>query len=179
MNIKQDIFKLPNLLSLSRLLLSPLVFYLLTIPGLPGKIISLGFLCLIFSTDYFDGYFARKLSLQSDLGRILDPLADKVLILQLLLALIIYRDLNPIVLYAVLIRDIIILSGGLYLTITKKIVLESNVWGKAATAFLMAAALFFILDELWYLALGCLIAGLIMVIVSFILYVISFFKILK
>ena len=164
---------------LSTALLSPLIFYLFTIPGWPGKIITITFLCIIFSTDFFDGYFARKLDLKTDLGRVLDPLADKVLILLLLLALIIYRDLSPIVLYAVLIRDAIILSGGLYLTIRKKIVVESNIWGKTATAFMMVATLFYIIEELWYIALACLITGLVLVMVSFIIYIISFIKLLE
>jgi len=178
MNIKQDILKIPNILSLSRLLLSPLIFYFFTIPGWLGKIITLGFLCLIYSTDFFDGYFARKLSLQSDLGRILDPLADKVLILQLIIALVIYRNLYPIVLYAVLVRDGIILIGGLYLIIKKKVVVESNIWGKATTAIMMVATLLFIIGELWYLALALLIAGLCLAIVSFIIYLSAFFKLL-
>ena len=92
MNLKDDIKKIPNILSLSRIVLSPVVFLLLGIPGLEGKIISIVFLALLFLTDFFDGMLARMLNQTSDLGRILDPLADKALVAVLFIALVFFRE---------------------------------------------------------------------------------------
>jgi len=170
-----DFKKIPNLLSLSRFLLAPLVFYFFSIAGWTGKILTLSFLSLLFLTDFFDGYVARKFNQQSDLGRILDPLADKLLILLLIVALIIYRGLPLYVLFIVLGRDLLILIGGLYITLTKKRVLESNIWGKAATVCMMIAVLVYVLDIWWYISLASLILGLILIVISFITYILAFF----
>ena len=171
-----DFKKIPNLLSLSRLIFAPLVFYFFSLPGWTGKILTLSFLILLFVTDFFDGYLARKLNQQSDLGRILDPLADKLLILLLIIALIVYRELPLYVLFIVLIRDLLILIGGLYLTFTENIVLESNIWGKSSTACIMIAVLIYVLDIWWYISLASLILGLILMLISFITYVLTFLK---
>jgi CDP-diacylglycerol--glycerol-3-phosphate 3-phosphatidyltransferase len=171
-----DLKKIPNLLSLSRFLLAPLVFYFFSLAGWAGKVLTLGFLSLLFATDFFDGYLARKLNQQSDLGRILDPLADKLLILLLITALIIYRDLPLYVLFIVLGRDLLILIGGLYITLTKKIVIESNIWGKAATVCMMIAVLIYVLDIWWYISLASLIAGLTLIFISLLTYIITFFN---
>jgi CDP-diacylglycerol--glycerol-3-phosphate 3-phosphatidyltransferase len=174
-----DLKKIPNLLSLSRFLFAPLVFYFFSLEGWTGKILTLAFLSLLFVTDFFDGYLARKLNQESDLGRILDPLADKLLILLLIVALIIYRDLPLYVLFIVLGRDLAILIGGLYITITKKIVVESNIWGKAATVCMMAAVLIYVLDIWWYISLAGLILGLFLIFISFVTYILTFFKTLR
>jgi CDP-diacylglycerol--glycerol-3-phosphate 3-phosphatidyltransferase len=174
-----DLKKIPNLLSLARFLLAPLVFYFFLLPGWTGKLLTLAFLGLLFITDFFDGYLARKLNQQSDLGRILDPLADKLLILLLITALILYRGLPLYVLFIVLARDLLILAGGLYITFTKKTVLESNIWGKAATVCMMIAVLIYVLDIWWIISLASLILGLALIIISFITYVVTFLNTLR
>ncbi|MEM1668963.1 MAG: CDP-alcohol phosphatidyltransferase family protein, partial [Thermofilaceae archaeon] len=78
MKLEKEIFKIPNLLSLYRLLLS-LIIPILWIRGFSPKWLSL----LIFSgviSDTLDGNLARILKQKTDLGKILDPLADKAFI---------------------------------------------------------------------------------------------------
>lgn len=71
---------LPNLLSLFRIAIIPVLVYLLTFPQ-PLPALLAAFLFLVASlTDYFDGYLARRQRTVSNLGKILDPLADKLLI---------------------------------------------------------------------------------------------------
>src|SRR5919205_1668454 len=71
---------LPNLLTLSRILVIPVVIATFYIPGDFAR----WFGCVLFSaagiTDYLDGHFARRWKQQSDLGRFLDPIADKLLV---------------------------------------------------------------------------------------------------
>jgi CDP-diacylglycerol--glycerol-3-phosphate 3-phosphatidyltransferase len=74
-----------NILTLSRIFLAALIFMLLMSPD--GYFLALVLFFLAGITDYFDGYFARKYNATSQLGEILDPIADKILILFVLFGL--------------------------------------------------------------------------------------------
>ena len=74
-----------NILTLSRILLAAIIFVLLTLPD--RYLLALVLFFLAGVTDYFDGYLARKYNAVSQLGEILDPIADKILILFVLFGL--------------------------------------------------------------------------------------------
>ena len=74
-----------NILTLSRIFLAALIFILLMSPD--GYFLALALFFLAGITDYFDGYLARKYNATSQLGEILDPIADKILILFVLFGL--------------------------------------------------------------------------------------------
>ena len=74
-----------NLLTISRMLLGAIIFLLLTRTDFYWTAFILFFVAGI--TDYFDGYFARKYKAVSVMGEILDPIADKILIIFLLIAI--------------------------------------------------------------------------------------------
>jgi CDP-diacylglycerol--glycerol-3-phosphate 3-phosphatidyltransferase len=74
-----------NILTLSRIFLAALIFLLLISPD--GYLLALILFFLAGITDYFDGYLARKYNAVSQLGEILDPIADKILILFVLFGL--------------------------------------------------------------------------------------------
>ena len=74
-----------NLITVSRIVLGAIIFVLLTRTELYWYAFVLFFIASI--TDYFDGYLARKYNLVSQLGEILDPIADKILIVFLLFAI--------------------------------------------------------------------------------------------
>jgi len=74
-----------NILTLSRILLAAIIFVLLMSPD--GYLLALILFFLAGVTDYFDGYLARKYNAVSQLGEILDPIADKILILFVLFGL--------------------------------------------------------------------------------------------
>ncbi|HEY7317046.1 MAG TPA: CDP-diacylglycerol--glycerol-3-phosphate 3-phosphatidyltransferase [Candidatus Binatia bacterium] len=81
------VWTLPNLLSLFRICIIPVLVYLLTFSDrLSGALAALLFL-IASITDYFDGYFARRNRSVSDLGKILDPLADKLMVIAVLIML--------------------------------------------------------------------------------------------
>jgi len=81
------VWTLPNLLSLFRILIIPLLVYLLSFPDRHSALWAAGLFVLAAITDYFDGYFARRNKSVSDLGKILDPLADKLMVASVLIML--------------------------------------------------------------------------------------------
>ena len=81
------IWNLPNLLTYGRILAVPIVAALLMWGGDTARWAALGIYVVAAITDFFDGYLARKWQQQSALGRMLDPIADKVLVSVVLLVL--------------------------------------------------------------------------------------------
>jgi cardiolipin synthase len=79
---------LPNILTLSRIVALPLLAYLLWWPGWEaGYAMAYGLYCLMGFTDYFDGYLARTSGAVSKLGIFLDPIADKIMVLVVIVVL--------------------------------------------------------------------------------------------
>ncbi len=100
-------FTLPNILSLSRLLISFLFFILFNLKDPLLKLIALILFIIGSITDYYDGYIARKYNLSSSLGKFLDPLADKFLTIAAFLSFVI-MDLIPLwMLLIIIARDLI------------------------------------------------------------------------
>jgi len=83
-NIKKAI---PNTLTLFRCLTSILLPILIIYGGETGAILAAPLLLLAGLSDYFDGFFARKYNVVSILGKVLDPIADKLLVIGVLLSL--------------------------------------------------------------------------------------------
>jgi len=134
-----------NLLSLSRVLLTPLVGYFLWKGDLQSTHICALLLIVAGITDGLDGYVARKLGQISDLGKTLDPLADKLMATVLIGLLIMYRDFPWWLAGVVVGRDFLILLAGLTLMRGEKIVVPSNWAGKytfAAIAFLIGSYIY-------------------------------------
>ena len=74
-----------QLLTYFRIIAGPIIFVMILVPQSYG--IALSILLLASASDYWDGYLARKYSLTSELGAVLDPIADKILITFTLIAL--------------------------------------------------------------------------------------------
>ena len=78
---------LPNLLSLFRILIIPVLVYLLSFTDPKSALLAAGLFLIAAITDYFDGYLARRNKSVSDVGKILDPLADKLMVASALIML--------------------------------------------------------------------------------------------
>jgi len=88
---------LPNILTLSRILMVPLLAGFLWWPNWEaGYGIAFALYCLMGITDYFDGYLARAQGTVSKLGVFLDPIADKIMVGAVLIMLISSRKSNPV-----------------------------------------------------------------------------------
>jgi CDP-diacylglycerol--glycerol-3-phosphate 3-phosphatidyltransferase len=81
------VWTLPNLLSLFRIVVIPFLVYLLTFSEPDTALLAASLFLLATLTDFFDGYLARRHRSVSDIGRILDPVADKLLIISTLIML--------------------------------------------------------------------------------------------
>lgn len=79
---------LPNILTLTRIAMIPLLAALLWWPGWElGYLLAFALYCLMGFTDYFDGYLARSSGAVSKLGIFLDPIADKIMVVSVILVL--------------------------------------------------------------------------------------------
>ena len=81
------VWTLPNLLSLFRIGIIPVLVYLITFTDRVSAVLAASLFLIASITDYFDGYFARRNRSVSDLGKILDPLADKLMVIAVLIML--------------------------------------------------------------------------------------------
>jgi cardiolipin synthase (CMP-forming) len=87
---------LPNLLTLSRIFAVPILVFLLWRPSPVDYAITFVLYCIVGLTDYLDGYLARAQGLTSRLGQFLDPIADKIMVVAVLVMLISSRKANPV-----------------------------------------------------------------------------------
>ncbi len=104
----------PNLLTLSRIAAIPVLIALLYVPGDGWAYVACAAFCAAGVTDWLDGYFARSWAQQSDFGRFLDPIADKLLVGAVLFVLAaLGRITGPAVIAALIILCREILVSGL------------------------------------------------------------------
>jgi cardiolipin synthase len=128
---------LPNLLSLVRILLIPVFVGLILGHGTEAA--GLVLLAAVVATDWVDGYIARHTGQVSNLGKILDPVADRLALTAALVALVV-RDAFPLwAALLVIARDGLILVAGVVLLLRYRIRLDVRWVGKAATFGLMCA----------------------------------------
>jgi cardiolipin synthase (CMP-forming) len=143
MKIYKDIFKdkhwftLSNLLTVSRIIIAPVIVW-----GIFNKYWTLVFSLYIYAglTDLVDGFLARLLKQETFLGKALDPVADKILIISSFLSLAFIDSPSFFIpkwfVFIVLLREAIILLGSLFLikrNIDFKI--KPTLWGKLTTLF--------------------------------------------
>lgn len=130
-----DIFLLPNLMSLARVGLAPVIGYCLWRDNLAATLTACVLMLLAGLTDALDGWLARKRGQVTSLGIYLDPIADKVFAVILIGCLILWREM-PLWLAAVIVgRDLFIVIGGILLRRQHPIDLPSNITGKYAFAY--------------------------------------------
>jgi len=118
-------------------LVVPIAFLLLS--GDPGdRNAATWVILLAISTDFFDGYLARRLHQVSELGKVIDPLADKIAVGTIAVLLVLTNDIPVWYLVTVLARDAIIFAGGMYIRRKKGIIPQSNWPGKVAVTLIAA-----------------------------------------
>jgi CDP-diacylglycerol--glycerol-3-phosphate 3-phosphatidyltransferase len=141
----RDFFYISNILSLVRIGLIPLIVFSIIRHYYLMTLVTGG---LAILSDMLDGYFARRLNQQSDLGKILDPVADKLVIGVVVLALILSNPKFPLWAFAIVItRDLLIVFGNIVLFRRKRIVTKSNRWGKGTSFVLSTALMLYVFND--------------------------------
>jgi len=146
-------FNLPNSLALSRIIIAPLMFWIILNPQLfteNGIHISWNhygaalLFVLASATDFFDGYIARELDQITMTGKILDPLADKMLILAAFLGLMMTGAASPWAIYIIIVRELFI-TGLRTVSLTEGIDIAASWAGKVKTVAQMFAVGFLLM----------------------------------
>lgn len=123
-------FGLPNFFTLLRLFCLPFIIHYLRLGTRTGDIFALIFMLIASMTDYLDGHYARKLQKSSNVGRMLDPLIDKMSVDLTMLVLAAHRGLPYWYVFIVIGRDLFLLFGGAVVVSKERFVVESNKLGK-------------------------------------------------
>ena len=128
--------KIPNLLTVSRLLFLPVFIFLLWSDNLSFGWYAAGLLAFVGFLDMADGYLARKFNAETNTGKILDPMANKLILLVALLMLLHLNRINVIIPILLLSREIIVITLRA-VAATEGIVIPAGKEGKKKTAFQM------------------------------------------
>lgn len=138
---------IPNWITASRLLGVPILLYTLHQPSERLRWIALAVFLIAAGTDWLDGYLARRLDQVSDMGKFLDPLVDKLLVLAPLMALVELGQVPAWGVFLILARELTI--AGWRVNQTK--ISGANLWGKLKTVVQIAAIALLVapLPEVW------------------------------
>lgn len=172
-------FTASNLLSISRALLA-IPFAMVMLNHSPESRVWGGALMIAAAlTDKFDGVLARKYSQITEWGKILDPLADKVAVAVVGVVLLILGDIPVWFVVTLVLRDLLIFSGGIYIKAKKGLVLQSNEAGKWTVGIVALSLFLMVLDAQSILIDISIWASVVLLIVSFALYVKRFLEVMK
>jgi len=139
----KTLFNLPNSLTILRMILAPFFMWAILISDYMAALVIIAVASI---SDFFDGFLARKLDMQTEIGGILDPVADKVLIFCSIVALLIKFNFPLWIAVIIVSRDVILLIGGAIFFYNKKqAALAPNMFGKVSTFFQMITIIIYII----------------------------------
>lgn len=131
----KELRTIPNILTLIRVASVPIFMFFVIFGGFTNAVyvyVGLGIFLFAASTDLFDGAIARKYNQVTNLGKFLDPFADKVMHVGVLLALVIIGYVHWVFIVLLAIKELTMVVCG-YFLVSNKIVLQANSMGKIAS----------------------------------------------
>lgn len=143
--VHSAIFTVPNVITLGRLLCVPLFCWLLF--GRDDRTAAAWLLAVLGSTDWVDGYLARRLHQVSELGKVLDPTADRILLGTVVVSLLIDGSVPVVVGVALLLREVLVSVGVLALAAAGARRIDVQWAGKAGTLSLMVSLPLFMMGD--------------------------------
>ena len=136
----------PNALTITRLFLVPIFAYIFFAPFENNHIYALVIFLAAGLTDLLDGYLARKFDVVSKVGIVLDPLADKMMLMTALVCLTLIGIMPAWALWIMLVSEGILILAGIYIYFHKDMdVIPANKYGKMATILFAAAVAMMVL----------------------------------
>ena len=145
----------------------------------PSRLWGAIIIVLAALTDKFDGVVARKYNQVTEWGKVLDPLADKIAVASVAIVLLMLGNIPAWFVIALLVRDVLIFSGGMYIKAKKHVVLQSNEAGKWTVGIVSLALFLIVLDAQSTLIDISIWASVVLLAVSFLLYVRRFIEVMK
>lgn len=176
----EKVMNLANKLTLFRVILVPFFIAALML-GIPyGFTAALVIFALASLTDMFDGKVARKYNMVTDLGKFLDPLADKVLVAAALVCFIELGWTNSWLVWLILAREFMV--SGVRLVAAgskKKLVIAANIWGKLKTASTMVSICVILIMHILTGDFGVMTGLPVQLITDILMYICTFLTVLS
>ncbi len=142
---------LPNLLTLCRIFVIPLLVLLLSFPTQLTRAVAALLFVLASITDYFDGYLARRYNVISSLGKLLDPMADKLLIMAALIMIVSFdKGSVPAWIVVVILSREIMVTSLRGIASAQGLVIQAEEMGKYKTTMQIFAITGLILHHSYY-----------------------------
>ncbi len=171
--VQEGNINLPNVLTLVRILMIPVFVVLMMAPD-PDRSLSAAVIFVVAAmTDLLDGYVARKTGQITKLGRLLDPIADKLLVLSALILLVQLDRVTALVAILIIAREVAV-TGIRAIAATEGMIISAEVTGKYKMALQVIAIVLLILEGTVINDIGNLhLAGIVTLYLSLILGYIS------
>jgi len=171
-----------NMLSLFRLLMAIPFWILLDNLNAPGNRAILLGMCILGAITYvLDGYLARKFNEVTEMGKIIDPIADKIVIGIIILKLYLVGEIPNSYFLMIILRDLLIFTGGIFVSRKLGRVLPSNMLGKLTVTSIAIVILFILaqVDKTSTIYIGFYYLSIIMIFTSLIGYTIRSLEFIK
>jgi CDP-diacylglycerol---glycerol-3-phosphate 3-phosphatidyltransferase len=153
-NSGNPVWNIPNMLTLLRIALIPVMAVLLLSPSREACFWAAAVFAVASTTDWLDGYLARRMGIVTTFGKFLDPIADKLIVMAALIMILPFNWVPAWMVLVILGREIII-TGLRGLASTEGIVIPASKLGKFKTIFQIVAILGLLLhyDYHWFFAI--------------------------
>lgn len=139
---------LPNHLTISRFWMTAVMMVCMTLTFPSAHIIALLIFVLASVTDALDGYLARNFFGVTSFGKLMDPLADKVLVCAAFIGFVELGSLRAWMVVMIIAREFMV-TGMRLLMIEKGIVMPAGIWGKVKTTVQMVAIALYFMGLIW------------------------------
>ncbi len=128
----REIFNLPNTITLARISVVPFLFVLLRDPGPFWSLVLAALFVLASLTDFVDGFIARRYNLITNLGKFLDPLADKLIVNSAMILMIPSGRIEAWIVVIIIMRDLIV-DGLRSMASSEGVYIQASMLGKQKT----------------------------------------------
>lgn len=135
-------FNLPTLLTFSRIVVIPVFIFVTPVSNLLGAVIF----SLASITDFLDGYLARRSGAVTRFGSIMDPIADKFLVIAALILLVDMGRVSVWIAVIIIVREFLVTALRV-VALSKDVVIKAEMGGKLKTGFQIAAIICLILSR--------------------------------
>lgn len=157
---RATVWNIPNLLTAFRVLSIPLIVFFLTSPGPLPSFLAAVIFTVAAITDLLDGYFARLHKRETAVGRLLDPMADKLLVLSGMIMLIPLERIPAWMVVLIIGREVAI-TGLRGIASAEGVVIAASRWGKGKMVF-QSSALIGLMLHYPYLGIDFHILGMVL-----------------